>query len=119
MKHRAVVVLFHVGFGIRCSRGNLLKGQVTSKAVPSTRNTGRTAGRAERLNDLIWSDRRAWIKGLLIYELGITPGPLSGHLAIVASSMFRCWATNAGGVWVSQLESETSSYREALKTATN
>ena len=43
------------------------------------------------------------------YELGITPGPLSGQLAIVASSTFRCWATNAAGVCVSQLDREISS----------
>jgi hypothetical protein len=44
-----------------------------------------------------------------IYELGIVPGALSGHFAIVTSSIFRCWATNAGGVCVSQLDKEISS----------
>jgi hypothetical protein len=39
---------------------------------------------------------------------GITPGPFTGHAAIVASSTFRCCATSARGVWVSQLESDTS-----------
>jgi hypothetical protein len=43
------------------------------------------------------------------YDLGITPGLLSGHFAIVASSILRCWATNAGGVCVSQLDREISS----------
>ena len=37
-----------------------------------------------------------------IYDFGIRPGASSGHFAIVASSTFRCWATNAGGVCVSQ-----------------
>src|SRR5712664_1710166 len=53
------------------------------------------------------------------YDLGITPGLLFGHFAIVASSIFRCWATNAGGVCVSQLDREISSYREALNTPIN
>jgi hypothetical protein len=44
-----------------------------------------------------------------IYDSGITPGALSGHFAMVASSTFRCWATNAGGVCVSQFDRETSS----------
>lgn len=39
---------------------------------------------------------------------GRISGLLSGNLAIVASSTFRCWATMAGGVWVSQSERETS-----------
>ena len=44
-----------------------------------------------------------------IYDPGIMPGLLAGHFAIVASSIFRCWATNAGGVCVSQLDKEISS----------
>ncbi|MGY4506215.1 hypothetical protein ACVWYH_010172 [Bradyrhizobium sp. GM24.11] len=42
-------------------------------------------------------------------DLGMTPGPLSGHWAISFSSMLKCWATSFGGVCVNQLESETSS----------
>ena len=34
----------------------------------------------------------------VLYASGMTPGALSGHFAMVASSIFRCWATNAGGV---------------------
>src|SRR5438309_11361090 len=47
--------------------------------------------------------------GCASYELGMTPGPLSGHCAMAASSTFRCWATNAGGVCFSQLDREISS----------
>ena len=54
---------------------------------------------------------RAFLRSLvsLIYALGMTPGALSGHFAMVASSILRCWATNAGGVWVSQFDREISS----------
>lgn len=45
----------------------------------------------------------------LLYRFGITPGALSGQLAIVLSSTLRCCATSLGGVCASQLESETSS----------
>lgn len=42
-------------------------------------------------------------------QTGTTPGPPLGKRAIVATSMLRCSATSAGGRWVSQFESETSS----------
>jgi len=45
----------------------------------------------------------------MLYDLGITPGLSSGHFAITASSIFRCWATHAGGVCVSQSDKENSS----------
>jgi hypothetical protein len=44
-----------------------------------------------------------------VYDSGITPGALSGHFAMVGSSTFRCWATSAGGVCVSQFDKEASS----------
>jgi len=49
------------------------------------------------------------LAGFRIYHPGMTPGLLRGHFAIVSGSILKCWATSAAGVWVSQLESETSS----------
>ncbi len=40
---------------------------------------------------------------------GRTAGRSLGHFAIVVSSTFRCWATNAGGVCVSQSDKANSS----------
>ena len=50
----------------------------------------------------------AELEPVLNFELGIMPGALSGHFAMVASSTFRCCATSAGGVCVSQLDREIS-----------
>ena len=59
-------------------------------------------------------DRKSLWRGAVllnsaIYNFGMMPGSFFGHFAMVASSTFRCWATNAGGVCVSQLVSEISS----------
>jgi hypothetical protein len=40
-------------------------------------------------------------------QTGTTTDLLFGKHATVAGSMFRCWATNARGMWDSQPESDT------------
>src|SRR6516162_3566781 len=50
-------------------------------------------------------------------QIGRNPGALFGKRFTTAGSILTCCATRSGGVWVSQSESEISSYCAVLNTA--
>lgn len=90
-------MLFYVTIGYRIFRGKV----GSTKAQGSTQKD--IGPQAERLRFGVTS----CFEGS--HPFGMMTGRLSGHLAMVASSTLRCWATSFGGVCVSQSDSENSS----------
>src|SRR5262249_806561 len=89
-------------------------------AVPTSRRQVKNRGRTRRPDASVVNVVEVTVfMAMLPAYSGNTPGAFLGHRAMTAGSTLSVWATISGGVWLTQLDTETAWYCHGLNTAGN